>query len=380
MQGNVLGQSGSNAGLNIFTQPNEPSGKNGIWIKTETQYKYEKVQFIENMELVSGKYTKLKACPVRFDFSVSVNTNIYLLNDDNKNYKYDILTGTYTKLKDIPADGGIRQIASVGTDIYLLGNSSDYYDYKYDTLTDTYTKLTVSPVYFDGSATTVETDIYLLGGTSNRQSYKYNYKYDTMNNTYTKLTDIPYNFYKGSAIAVGTNIYLFGGADDFESNAYNYTYKYNILTDAYEKLTDIPYEYCCGSIVAVETNIYLLGGSYAPNLLATKGYKYNYKFDTMNNTYTKLTDIPYNFYKGSATTVITDIYLFGGANYGTNAYVYRNTNTTNKSVVVEIQDCINKIILSKILEAYFSDAKIYDSNALQEYPLYYGNGEEWIEI
>ena len=51
MQGNVLGQIGGSTGLNIFTQPNEPAKKDGIWIKTDKKYNYEKVQFSENYEI-----------------------------------------------------------------------------------------------------------------------------------------------------------------------------------------------------------------------------------------------------------------------------------------------------------------------------------------
>ena len=198
MQGNVLGQTvGNLTRLNIFTQPNEPNKKDGIWIKTDEPYKYEKVQIIENYEFVNG---------------------------------------IYEKLQDIP---------------------------------------------------------------------------------------ISYGFHNGSAVAIGTDIYLLG---------YNMT---------------------------------------------------NYKYDTLANSYTRLQDIPYNFSDGSAVAIGTDIYLLGSDDndYNTNNYKYRViTNTTNKTIVIQINNRGAKLIFNKIYEIYFSGAKIYDNYDLQDYPVYYGNGTEWVEI
>lgn len=50
-------------------------------------------------------------------------------------------------------------------------------------------------------------------------------------------TDIPYEFRSTIAMSIGTDIYLFGS----NASAYNrYTYKYNTLNDTYTKLANIP--------------------------------------------------------------------------------------------------------------------------------------------
>ena len=104
-----------------------------------------------------------------------------------------------------------------------------------------------------------------------------------------KLKAIPYQFKYGSAVAVGTDIYLFGSDD---SSYYTTAYKYNTLTDTYTKLTNIPSNsFYSGSAVVIGTDVYLLGGVNSNN--RRKAYKY----DTLSNIYTSLTNIPYDFYQ-----------------------------------------------------------------------------------
>ena len=133
----------------------------------------------------------------------------------------------------------------------------------------------------------------------------------------SSLKAIPYSFYMGSAVSIGTDIYLFGG------NGYSTTaYKYNTLTDTYTQLTNIPYSFYFGSTVSIGTDVYLFGSS--------DSYTTAYKYDTLTNTYTKLTDIPYNFRAGSAVSVGTNIYLFGsGAGSSYNKYAYKYDTLTN---------------------------------------------------
>ena len=127
--------------------------------------------------------------------------------------------------------------------------------------------------------------------------------------------NIPYGYMHGSAVTIGTDIYLLGGA-----NSGTYNYKYDTLTNSYTQLKDIPYQFYNGSAVAIGTNIYLLGGS---------DYKtYNYKYDTLTDTYTQLRNIPYNFFVGSAVAIGTDIYLLGGQGYKTYNYKYDTLTDT----------------------------------------------------
>ena len=97
MQGNVLGQTRSSTGLNIFTQPLEPSKKDGIWIKTDEKINYNEVQIVNNIEPLISSYTKLANIPWYFKkgSAVAIGTDIYLLGGKESDgryiyhYKYD---------------------------------------------------------------------------------------------------------------------------------------------------------------------------------------------------------------------------------------------------------------------------------------------------
>lgn len=94
---------------------------------------------------------------------------------------------------------------------------------------------------------------------------------------YTQISSYPTALNR--ATTIGTDIYL--------QSATKLT-KYDTLTDTYTQLTDIPYVSGTKRITSVGTDIYLFGGNDKP----TTAYKYN----TLTDTYTQLTNIPYSFY------------------------------------------------------------------------------------
>jgi len=93
-----------------------------------------------------------------------------------------------------------------------------------------------------------------------------------------------------------------------------------------EAYKNIPYNFYRGSAVVVSTNIYLFG-SYSSSY-----QNYAYKYDTLTNTYTKLKNTPYVCFSGSAVVVGTDVYLFGSGSgsgsYSTYAYKYDTLTNT----------------------------------------------------
>ena len=365
MQGNVLGQIGGNTALNIFTQPNEPTKKEGIWIKTPEKYKYEKVQFVDDYDSILADYIRLTDMPFNFAVGVAVKLNIYLLGSrdsdhesNNYNYKYDTLTDTYTKLTDIPFDFSYSSVVAVGTDIYILGGEANKnnqkYNYKYDTLTDTYTKLTDIPFKFEGtnSAVAIDDDVYLFNSSYYASEGSYNYKYDTLIDVYTRLSDVPFDFTGGLSTSINKDIYLF---------SYNNEYKYNTDTDTYIKLADLPESVGGGGAVAIDTDVYIFSGTV------------QLKYDSIANNYEEITNAPVGF----PIKVSKDIYLIGSNNLEN--YKYRtNKEVSNKNILIEVKKHGTKLELNKVLETLFSNAKIYDNGELQDYLTYYGNGEEWI--
>ena len=130
---------------------------------------------------------------------------------------------------------------------------------------------------------------------------------------------IPYDFYNGSAVTIGTNIYLFGG-----SGGLTKAYKYDTLTNSYTRLSNIPYISGGGSATIIGTDIYMFGSS-------DSSCRYNaYKYNTLSDSYTQLANIPYAFTYGSVVALGSNIYLFG-SNITTagNKYAYKYNISTN---------------------------------------------------
>ena len=377
MQGNVLGQNGGYNGLNIFAQLNEPNKKDGIWIKTNEQYKYDNVYFINDYLSMLNRYEEVSNIPYNFynGSAVAKESQIYILgggNERNNNYRYDVQSNTYTKLKDIPYEfysGGTSVI--VEDSIHLLSgyySNSNEFHYKYDIQANTYTKLTDAPYdIYDCSAIAKDNDIYILGG-----RYDYIYKYDTVNNEYIKLKQ---NFTDdslmgGKAALIDNDIYLFGNGQK--------GYKYNILTNTFTEIERVPFDYINDTVVGINNNIFLLGSSYGSGSAYEYG-KYNYKYDTLTNTYKKLEDIPYDFVEGSTVAIGNDIYLLGGSFSMNNVYKYK-TYLEKKNIFIKNENDTLTTALNNILKIYFSEIIIYDNYESKDYPVYYGNGTEWVKI
>ena len=107
----------------------------------------------------------------------------------------------------------------------------------------------------------------------------------------------------------------------------------------------------------------------------------------MTDTYTRLTDIPYNFSSGSAVVIGTDIYILGGLYYSTNNYIYRNVYYTNKIIFktnptpTKYTTILHNTDYPVINKFIFDDVFLTDSNGENTNSLrYYGNGTSWIQI
>ena len=376
MQGNVLGQNGGYNGLKIFVQQNEPNKKDGIWIKTNEQYKYDNVYFTNDYLSILNRYEEVSNIPYNFYIgsAVAKENKIYILgggSERNNNYRYNVQSNTYTKLKDIPYEFYSGGTSVIVDSIHLLSgyyNNSNKFHYRYDVQSNTYTKLTDAPYdIYDCSAIAKDNDIYILGG-----RYDYIYKYDTVNNEYIKLKQ---NFTDdslmgGKAALIDNDIYLFGNGQK--------GYKYNILTNTFAEIERVPFDYINDTVVGINNNIFLLGSSYKSGSAYEYG-KYNYKYDTLTNTYKKLEDIPYDFIEGSTVAIGNDIYLLGGSSSMNNVYKYK-TYLENKNIFIKNENDKLKTNLSNILKIYFSEIIIYDNYESKDYPVYYGNGTEWVEI
>ena len=172
----------------------------------------------------------------------------------------------------------------------------------------------------------------------------------------------------------------FGGSDNTSYKVY--AYKYDILNDNYTRLSDIPFEFHRGSAVAVEDNVYLIGS--AENDLT----KTIYKYDTKTDTYTQLSDLPYEFYSGSAICDGSNIYVLGGNTNSTTVQILSliSKEYTNKSVIIAQNKLIHKTNIANYgiqnAKFYYDEVYYQDENGelLTTIPTYNGNGTEWVKI
>lgn len=143
-----------------------------------------------------------------------------------------------------------------------------------------------------------------------------------------RYADIPVDFSFCPTVTDGEFIYLFGS---YASADRKKAYKYDIKNNTYTRLTDIPYNVYQTSAVLVGSDVYLFGGEYNGGNRNTA-----YKYDTLTDTYTQITNIPSTGYfcicgMYCAVAIGTDIYLFGsnGADgVATTAYKYNTLTDT----------------------------------------------------
>lgn len=372
------------AKLNIFTQLKEPKIKEGVWLKTE--YNYKNIVVDKNCYLENMSYKGDENLPYDFQAGdvVAIGTDIYLIGshesgNDTKFYKFDTLSNTFTKLQDIKYTFSFARAVAVDKEIHFFSETRHY---KYSTLTNTFVDIGTLPfnIMF-GEAVLVGKSIYLLES-------NYNYRYDIETNKYTKLANIPFKFTEGSAVHISGNIYILGG---YSYGTLKFNYKYNISQNTYTKLKDIPYGFCEGCAVALETNIYLLGGGEE-----YIGSSFVYKYSTLENTYTKIGELQYNVYCARSVLVNDKIYILGGEKsprfyqvflfsskqYEEGTFILLRSHATQGLYYTELLSLKNKLEGEKFTRMLigFDDAFLYIGGKLI-FPLaYYGNGDRWVEI
>ena len=85
------------------------------------------------------------------------------------------------------------------------------------------------------------------------------------------------------------------------------------IDDNYTRMPDLPFNFSEGTAVAVGTDIYLLGSF---------SYKSKYKYNTLTNTYTKLAVLDYSPTNGDAVNIGNFIYLVGCKPSNNSHYIY----------------------------------------------------------
>ena len=355
MQGNILGQGGSNNNnllFPIYQQMTEPSKKSGIWIKSN-----EKIKDIYFQNDLSIQEKEIKPLPYEFayGYAVSIGTEIYMFSSGTSAYKqmaykYDTLEETFTKLQDIPSYLTVLQFISTETDIYLFDNDSLY---KYDITTDTYTQITrYTKNFYNSAVTSINTDLYLFGSKATK-SERMAYKYDSIQNIFTKLEDLPGSTYTEVAEVIDeNNIAIF---EDTNGNVYIY----NIITNNYTKKNIINSHF--SNVGKINNMIYL----YSENKCITK---YNNKEDSFYQ-YENLSNELYGM-----VTINNKLYGLGN-----DKLFLLDNKISNKNNGIYI--ITNNSIISKNMDIKsIVDTKKISNGEEQEIETYIGDGTEWKKL
>lgn len=222
---------------------------------------------------------------------------------------------------ELPVKWSQSGFATVGTKIYLFGNSVDLHINSnkiivVDTETETATTLSVTIFgYLYGiAATVVGTTIYLLGGHAGAGAQTTIQMFDAETEIVTTLSvTLPTRVSHSTAQAVENKVYVFGGKQ-------HASYQKVIMmldTDSMTTST-MPVSFSSGragvASVAIGSNIYLFGGRTSDYYIYANGI---YLFDTITETLTLCTTLPTAAGFCATAAIGDNVYILGGeSGYG----------------------------------------------------------------
>lgn len=185
-----------------------------------------------------------------------------------------------------------------------------------------------TPTYGHGAAT-VGRYAYIFGGlNANYTVIKNAYKYDITTNTFTSIANLPYYSHVPFVVAVGTDVYIIGGNGGNSTSTVKiaWNYKYDTLTNTYTRMSDLPYAAHNIKGISIGTDIYIFGGS-------TTDAQNAYKYDTLTDTYTALKPTTYTVAGHGVVADDEYVYIFGGGKnsngqYGILKYSIANNDYT----------------------------------------------------
>lgn len=159
---------------------------------------------------------------------------------------------------------------------------------------------------------TVGTKVYTLGGNGYGSSTDYSLTecYDSASKTWSTKKNMTGIRYGHSATSIGTNIHCIGGqnkATNFLKTHEVYSTTGNTWTTKPDSLVEVTRCTICND----GTNIYQLGG-YGWSGSTTDQHTYNVKYDTVSETWTKLSYMPNDAEGGGSVYHDGKVYHFGG--------------------------------------------------------------------
>lgn len=298
-----------------------------------------------------GNHIPLMPSPVKWNQhgADALGDKIYIMggSTDKLNYEYDPIKNRWEKKTDLPFADANRQSAGIRASdgkVYFIGGMmsgiAKYNDvYEYDPVGNTYTQKEDMPTVREDFGTAVlDGKIYCFGGISAERTKALEI-YDIATNSWTTGADLPE--YKqlgdfgcacnGKVYAIGASDQVYVGPGVQQVLPVKTCYSYDPATDEWTRIADIPVGTVYNERAVIGNYIYVVAGVPAglSDELATY-IKDIYRYDTINDVWTKMVDAPYALHGTALAEYDGNIFMVGG---GRNSTRTSDTNEFYKLVI-----------------------------------------------
>ena len=274
----------------------------------------------------SGKASNMYA-GTYYASSCSINNNIYVIggaqDQQSSVQKYNVGTNTWESFGSLGKASIMAGVTNIGNDIYIIGSNSNTYaqvsNGVFNILTKTYTSLKDRPVACYGAFTeAVGDNIYSIAGfgSSDNLSSTANYCYNTKTNTWSTKQSIPHVSAMGGSFVYDNKVYCLSG-----KNSSNHEY-YNTATNTWTSVTSWDKANAYFGFTFIDNKFYCVGGNEVNSQNACVRY------DVIKDSWETLANYPdtrYGLCCGNAYG-----YLFAMGGYDSQSTTY------NKTYVYEI--------------------------------------------
>lgn len=373
-------------GLNIYTQIQEPKGKDGVWVQTENPYKSIVVgdlnfsnadDDIDHGE--DGIWKSVSALPYGFAYGAAVvyENELHLMGgaDFEKNhYKWN--GSEWIEVGSLPYEVYKSAAVVYKNEIHLMGgiygatqhwkwNGSEWIEL--DSLPcDT----NYSMVY--------ENEIHIF----KRDKLNSHYKFNGL--AWEYVGELPKLFQMGFVVAHKNEIHLMAKTS-YES------YHYKFTKTKWEEIGELPYDFSYSVGVVYNDEIHVIAG-YNTNPNEAEHYKWN------DDGWQMVSTLPFGFYNGAAIIYKNELCVLGSASgkgYFQSMYFAKTHSANIGSKVVLCENSSNdpstyttKFLKNVAITADnnkfpfgFDDVYYIDEDDnIEPAPTYYGDGTRWVKF
>ncbi|MCF8371933.1 MAG: hypothetical protein K9H64_09940 [Bacteroidales bacterium] len=225
---------------------------------------------------------------------IAFQGKIYYISSSSM-YEYDPVADNWTSKNILPNYSMANNIIANSLYIFSFPTSGSSF-YKYDPLLNSWTPISSTTARSDAKVIVHNEKLYYVGGKIGTLWAPNVQEYNPQTNTWTTKAAMPFPTKEFEIKLINDKIYCIGGNGTVNVGGdLDYTQEYNIITDTWSVKTPLP--------VPDENMFSFVHGQYIyVQGSATQG-RYNYKYDTTNDTYFTMiplsSEYAYGFYSNS---------------------------------------------------------------------------------